>query len=135
MPNALNQFRLDGKTALITGGGGVLGAVFARTLAEAGATVWVADLLPDRAATTAEALVADGHSANSLELDVMKLSSLHTALTQTGPVDILINSAGGNVKEATTSPELSFFDLPHDALDKVIGLNLFGFYRRKGISA
>jgi len=41
-------------------------------------------------------------------------------------VDILINAAGGNVKEATTSEELTFFDLPLSAFEKVVGLNLFG---------
>jgi NAD(P)-dependent dehydrogenase (short-subunit alcohol dehydrogenase family) len=126
MPNVLNYFRLDHKNALITGGGGVLGTVFARTLAQAGATVWVADRLLDRAATVADALLAEGLHAHSLHLDVMDTTTLQAALTQTGPVDILINSAGGNVKEATTSPELSFFDLPRDALEHVVGLNLFG---------
>jgi NAD(P)-dependent dehydrogenase (short-subunit alcohol dehydrogenase family) len=41
-------------------------------------------------------------------------------------VDIMVSAAGGNLKEATTSDELSFFDLKLDALEKVIALNLFG---------
>ena len=41
-------------------------------------------------------------------------------------IDILINTAGGNIKKATTSEELSFFDLPLSSLEKVVGLNLFG---------
>ncbi|HEC92772.1 MAG TPA: SDR family oxidoreductase, partial [Candidatus Atribacteria bacterium] len=40
--------------------------------------------------------------------------------------DILLNAAGGNMKEATTSEELKFFDLPLSALEKVVGLNFFG---------
>ena len=43
-----------------------------------------------------------------------------------GSIDILVNAAGGNLKEATTSEEVPFFDLPLDAMEKVITLNLFG---------
>lgn len=126
MPDLLNQFRLDGKTALITGGAGVLGTVFARTLAEAGAMVWIADIAPGRAEGVADALVAEGLNARGIRVDVMERTSLEAASEQTGPIDILVNSAGGNIKEATTSADLSFFDLPRDAFEKVVGLNLFG---------
>jgi len=47
-------------------------------------------------------------------------------LNDFGKIDILVNSAGGNLKEATTSSDLSFFDLSLSALEKVIALNLFG---------
>jgi NAD(P)-dependent dehydrogenase (short-subunit alcohol dehydrogenase family) len=126
MSDVLDQFRLDGKVALITGGGGVLGAVFARTLAQAGATVWVSDVLEDRAEAVAAALRDEGLPAESACIDVMSRTSLEAALEEIGDLDILVNSAGGNVKEATTSPELSFFDLPLGALERVVGLNLFG---------
>lgn len=126
MGDILEKFRLDGKTALITGGGGLLGAVFARVLAEAGAKVWVTDIAPDRALAVADDLVKAGFTAQSMCVDVMQRPSLEAAVEQIGEVDILINSAGGNLKEATTSPDLSFFDLPMDALEKVVGLNLFG---------
>jgi NAD(P)-dependent dehydrogenase (short-subunit alcohol dehydrogenase family) len=43
-----------------------------------------------------------------------------------GRVDILLNAAGGNMKEATTSEQLEFFNLPFSALEKVVELNLFG---------
>ncbi len=126
MDSTLDQFRLDGKTALITGGAGVLGAVFARTLAEAGANVWIADIAHDRARAVADDLLRDGLRAESTPVDVMQRSSLEAALERTGDIDILVNAAGGNLKDATTSPELAFFDLPLSALEQVIGLNLFG---------
>ena len=124
--NVLDQFGLQGKTALLTGGGGVLGAVFARTLAQAGAKVWVTDLAEERAAGVAQELRSDQLDASALAVDVMERESLIAAANKVGDVDILLNAAGGNVKEATTSPALSFFDLPLAALEKVIALNLFG---------
>jgi len=119
-------FRLDGRTALVTGGGGVLGAVFARTRAAAGAHVWVADLDATRAQAVAGPLRQEGLAAAALQLDVLQRASLAAALERSGPVDILVNAAGGNLPEATTGPERSFFDLPLEPLQRVLALNLFG---------
>jgi len=126
MLNVVDQFRLDDKTALLTGGGGVLGAIFARSLAEAGANVWVTDIDLAAAGKVAADVSSDGLSAQALAVDVMDRQTLTKAYETVGPVDILLNAAGGNLKEATTTPESSFFDLPLDAMQKVIGLNLFG---------
>ncbi len=122
----LEQFRLTDRTALITGGGGILGAAFARTLAQAGANVWVADLLVERAQAVADALTAEGLSARAVEANVLERPSLEAARTTIGPVDILISAAGGNAPGATTSAALSFFELPLDAMQQVVALNLFG---------
>ena len=119
-------FRLDGKTALVTGGGGALGQTFTRALAEAGAKVWVADIAEDAARRTAEALQKDGLAADFVVANVMERASLEAAAARVGALDILLNGAGGNMKAATTAPDNSFFDLPLPALEKVIGLNLFG---------
>jgi NAD(P)-dependent dehydrogenase (short-subunit alcohol dehydrogenase family) len=62
---------------------------------------------------------------NVMDVEKIKVSK-EEILKDFSQVDILVNAAGGNKKEATTSDELSFFDLPLDALEKVIGLNLFG---------
>ena len=121
-----STFSLAGKTALLTGGGGVLGAVFARTLAQAGAKVWVTDLSEDRARQVAGKLCDDNLEADSLAVDVMDRRSLESAAERVGNIDILLNAAGGNVAAATTSNELSFFDLPQKALSDVVGLNFFG---------
>ena len=47
-------------------------------------------------------------------------------LADYGRVDVLVNAVGGNMKDATTSPDTSFFDLPAEALMKVVDLNLVG---------
>ncbi len=126
MLNVLNQFRLEGRVALITGGAGVLGTMFARTLAEAGARTWIADIAEDRARAAAETLNRDGLSAAAVAVDVMSRASLEAALACVGQPDILVNAAGGNVPEATTGPDAPFFDVPLAALEKVVALNLFG---------
>jgi len=126
MTPTLDLFRLPGKTALVTGGGGVLGAAFCRALAEAGAKVWVTDLLEEPARAVSEALVADGLAADATTADVLDRASLERALAAAGRVDILVNCAGGNLAEATTSADRTFFDLPLDAIEKVFALNLFG---------
>lgn len=119
-------FCLEGKQALVTGGGGVLGAMFARVLAQAGAKVWVTDIRLELAEQVANDLKKDGLDAEPLLVNVMERGSLEDAAAKTGTLDILLNGAGGNQKAATTSPDLSFFDLQVDAMERVIGLNLFG---------
>ncbi len=122
----LELFRRTGKSALVTGGAGVLGRVFARTLAQAGASVWIADLADDRAQAAAQALRQEGLAAQAVRVDVLSRESLEAALARTGAVDVLINAAGGNLPAATTGPNASFFDLPLPAIEKVLALNLFG---------
>ena len=119
---------LEGKRAAITGGGGVLCGCMALALARAGAEVAVLDLDGRAAHQTAEKIVHEGGKAIGIRCDVLNKSSLEEARQVTekklGPIDILINGAGGNKKEATTSSDLSFFDLPADAVRFVIDLNL-----------
>ncbi len=125
MASVLDKFRLTDRVAAITGGGGVLGAVFARALAEAGAVVWVTDCVAARAESVAAALTADGFRAQALTADALRRDSLLAAAERIGRVDILINAAGGNVATATTSAEAGFFDLPLEAMERVVALNLF----------
>jgi NAD(P)-dependent dehydrogenase (short-subunit alcohol dehydrogenase family) len=124
--NVLDQFRLDNKKALITGGAGILGATFARALAEAGAEVWIGDLRLKKSEEITGQLRQKGLKAHCIQLDVLNKESLEEAACQIGPLDILLNAAGGNQQQATTSEEQSFFDLPLDALERVLALNLFG---------
>jgi len=74
--------------------------------------------------------VAAGGEALAVRCDVLDKASLEAArdvvLARFGRVDILINGAGGNKKQATTSPDLSFFDLPADAVQWVFNLNFIG---------
>ncbi len=121
-----SPFDLTDKTALLTGGGGALGAVFARALAQAGAKVWVTDLTEERARKVVDALRADALAAEPLAVDVRDREALLKAESRIGEIDILINAAGGNSPAATTSAEQSFFDLPVTALREVMDLNYIG---------
>jgi len=125
-----NLFALPGKVAAVTGGGGVLCRAMCHALARAGAKVAVLDLLEPAARKVAEEIVAAGGEAMAVPVDVLDKASVQAACdavrARFGRVDILINGAGGNKPQATTSPELSFFDLPPEAIRWVFDLNFLG---------
>jgi len=124
------NFDLKGKVAVITGGGGILCSEMARGLASWGVQVAVLDIKEGLASKVAEEIKQSGGKAISVKADVLDKNSLVEArskvLEEYGKVDILINGAGGNRKEATTSEEQSFFDLPEDAIQWVFNLNFLG---------
>ena len=128
MREILDMFSLEGKTAVITGGAGILGFAIARGLGKAGAKIALCDIV--NADEVAKQLKSKGIEAKGYYLDVMDIKKIKICrdeiMKDFGKVDILLNAAGGNKKEATTSGELKFFDLPLSALEKVVGLNLFG---------
>jgi NAD(P)-dependent dehydrogenase (short-subunit alcohol dehydrogenase family) len=125
-------FDLTGKVAVVTGGGGVLCSAMCYALAQAGAKVAILDLSLEAAQRVANEINATHASAEALAVaaNVLDRPSLEAAceavLARFGRVDILINGAGGNKKQATTSPEQSFFDLPADAVRWVFELNCLG---------
>ena len=124
------QFRLDGKTAVVTGGTGVLGGAMARGLAAAGAHVGILGRRGQRAEEVAAAIQAQGGQAFALPADVLDVASLRQAAQEVqkraGGLDILINAAGGNVPAATVFGEITFFGLDRKAFEQVVGLNLTG---------
>ncbi|NLG72776.1 MAG: SDR family oxidoreductase [Chloroflexi bacterium] len=123
-------FSVDGLTAAVTGGGGVLCSTMAEALACAGVRVAVLDLRLDMAQAVASRIQQAGGQAIAVECNVLDKASIVQAADAVekafGPVDILINGAGGNKPQATTSPDLSFFDLPADAAQWVFNLNFIG---------
>ena len=123
-------FGLADQVAVLTGGGGVLCGTLSRALGKAGVKVAVLDILPAAAQAVVDDIVAGGGEAIAVQCDVLDKASIEAArdvvLEAFGRVDILINGAGGNKKEATTTPELSFFDLPADAVQWVFSLNVIG---------
>jgi NAD(P)-dependent dehydrogenase (short-subunit alcohol dehydrogenase family) len=123
-------FGLAGKVAAVTGGGGVLCGAMSRALASAGARVAVLDLSKKAARRVADDVVAAGGEAIAVRCDVLDKASVEAAAQELmeafGQVDVLINGAGGNKKQATTSPDLAFFDLPADAIRWVFDLNFIG---------
>ncbi|HUT95224.1 MAG TPA: SDR family oxidoreductase [Thermoguttaceae bacterium] len=121
---------LTGKVAAVTGGGGILCSALSKALAGRGATVAVLDLMPEAAGKVVDEIRAAGGKAIAVEADVLRRESLQQAAEkihrECGPVDVLINGAGGNKAEATASPEKSFFDIPADAIQWVFNLNCVG---------
>jgi NAD(P)-dependent dehydrogenase (short-subunit alcohol dehydrogenase family) len=129
--NPIEQYyQVSGKVVAITGGGGELCGGMARMLGKAGLKVAVMDLSEEKAQKVVDDITAAGGDALALACDVMDKASTQDALakieTTYGPVDILINGAGGNHPMATTSAEKSFFDLDIQAFNKVFGLNFIG---------
>ena len=124
----LDIFELKGKKAVITGGAGVLGSAIAAGLGKAGAEIAICDIADIR--KLIRRLRKNGINARGYHIDVMRREAIEECrrevMKDLGHVDILLNAAGGNIKDATTSKNLSFFDLPRDGLEKVVGLNLFG---------
>ncbi len=126
-------FDFTGKTAVIFGGSGVLCGALAQALGRQGAAiVVVGHTRMDRARHVASEIVAQGGQAIALQADVLDKASLQALAQQTlatfGHVDILINGAGGAKKEATTSEQLPFFDLPEEAVRWVFDLNFMGTF-------
>lgn len=142
-------FDLSGKTAVVTGGGGVLCSGFSKTLAEAGANVAVCDLRLEAAEKVAAEIRENGGEAMAVEMNVLDKASVEAAcakiLEKYGTVDILLNGAGGNNPKGTTTrdnltPEevealdadgtiegvKTFFDLDPEGISFVFNLNFLG---------
>jgi NAD(P)-dependent dehydrogenase (short-subunit alcohol dehydrogenase family) len=108
----LEKLKLDGRVAVVTGGGQGIGAACARALGEAGAKVIVAELMPERASSIADALKSLGIDAVGLPLDVTKSADVDTLAAKVaadhGRVDVLVNNAGvakSDVRAEDTSDE------------------------------
>jgi 2-hydroxycyclohexanecarboxyl-CoA dehydrogenase len=114
---------LTGRTAVVTGAGSGIGAAIATTLAEAGATVAVADIAPDAAARTVSAITEAGGTAAPFAVDVTSLESAQALRREVeaayGTVSILVNNAGWGQPQPFLENEPSFWD-------KVLAINLLG---------
>lgn len=136
------EIDLNGKTAVVTGGGGVLCSDFAKTVAHCGAKVAVLDLNADAAAKVAGEINSLGGTAMAVRTNVLDKESLSDAKEEInnafGRVDILLNGAGGNNPKGTTSKDYyekgdevredvkSFFDLDPKGIEFVFNLNFLG---------
>lgn len=144
MKNLPFQIDLSGKTAVVTGGGGVLCSGFAKTIAACGANVAILDLKLEAAQAVADEINADGGKALAFATNVLSKESLEAAkneiLEKFGTIDILINGAGGNNPKGTTTKEYlfpedleqtksditTFFELDPDGIGFVFNLNFIG---------
>ncbi len=144
-------FDLTGKTAVVTGGGGVLCSGFSKTLAKAGARVAVCDLRPDAAQAVADDINRAGGCAVAAEMNVLDKSSVEAARDKiyeafgVTAIDLLLNGAGGNNPKGSTSRDVltpeevasldadgalegvkTFFDLDPEGISFVFNLNFLG---------
>lgn len=117
---------LNGKVAVVTGGGGILCSVMAKSLAEAGAKVAILDLKEEAAKKVADEIVKAGGKAIGVAANVLDLESLKKAeaivKAELGACDILVNGAGGNNPKGTTSKE---YLMPEDLVKKAEGVTTF----------
>ncbi len=134
---------LKGKTAVITGGGGVICSQFALALADCGAKVALIGRTQSKLDRVAEQIKAKGGEAFSISADVLDPAAIRSASYEIskkfGPCDILINGAGGNHPKGTTTKEyfeledlqhhkdlVTFFDLDPDGIETIFNLNFLG---------
>jgi 2-deoxy-D-gluconate 3-dehydrogenase len=131
------KFNLTGRVAVVTGGVGLLGAEFCRTLAEAGAAVAVVDLNGTASQAAAQSLTNSGHNALALSTDITQPDSVNAAVdkirSQFGRIDILVNSAALDPKfdpEAVNKGITpgAFEDYPLDLWNSALNVNLTGMF-------
>jgi len=111
------SFRLDGKRALVTGGGRGIGVACAAALGQAGAHVLVAARTGAEIEAVAAAIRAEGGSAEACVMDVHDPVAAAEAIAGCGPVDILVNNAG-------TNRPAGFLEVTVEDYDAIMGLNL-----------
>jgi NAD(P)-dependent dehydrogenase (short-subunit alcohol dehydrogenase family) len=141
-------FRIDLKdqVAVVTGGSGILCSVMADALGQCGAKVTILGRRQDKAQAVADGIMKAGGVAMGLGCNVLEKPALERANEQIkaafGPVDILINGAGGNDPKGTTSKEylsredltakpegmVTFYDLTVEGMQSVFNLNFMGTF-------
>lgn len=136
MADFLERFSLVGQTAVVTGGGGLLGRQFCRTLAEAGARVAVMDISQGSANAVAAELIAEGHQTLALPVDITDKTAVEKAISDTikafGGVDVLVNSAALDPKfdpdQLSQQAANAFEDYPLEAWRQALDVNLTGMF-------
>ncbi len=137
MTDILQKFDLTGRVAVVTGGAGLLGAEFCRTLAEAGAAVVVVDLNAEAAEAVAGSLSKSAYSALAVPTDITRPESVRSLVEATldafGRLDILVNSAALDPKfdpqaVARGITPGRFEDYPLDQWNAALNVNLTGMF-------
>ena len=132
-----DKFDLSGRVAVVTGGAGLLGAEFCRTLAEAGAAVVVVDLNASASQATADALTKNGYEVLAVPTDITNPTSVNglveKVLSTFGRLDVLVNSAALDPKFDAEAMKKgitpgAFEDYPLDQWNAALGVNLTGMF-------
>jgi NAD(P)-dependent dehydrogenase (short-subunit alcohol dehydrogenase family) len=120
----LDIFRLDGRTAMVAGGGGAIGSALARALAGAGARITIVDQSAERLEASAEQIRAAGGACLALAADVTAEADAERVVAETvqqfGRLDILVNAVGGGAGKVLFDAEA----YPRDAWDWIYELNV-----------
>ena len=118
-------FDFSRKTILITGGGGGIGKELANAFAECGGEVVIADIFKEKAQAVANEVNENGGISFPIQVDVTEIESIKNMVKKTmeycGKIDILLNSAGVNVRK----PAENFTE---NDWDKIINVNLKGAF-------
>ncbi|HVC56505.1 MAG TPA: SDR family NAD(P)-dependent oxidoreductase [Stellaceae bacterium] len=117
MPSAASPFRLDGKTALVTGAGRGIGRAVALALAEAGAELLLNSRTPTELEALARDIMARGGRARTLPFDVTDSEAARAAIAALPRLDILVNNAGVNRPQP-------FLAVDEATLDRMLALNV-----------
>jgi NAD(P)-dependent dehydrogenase (short-subunit alcohol dehydrogenase family) len=124
--STIDEFRLTGKVAVVTGGGGAIGQIYGRALAEAGAAVVLSDLNTEGAERAAAELAGDGGKAAGVHVDITDRASVAAMADQAvatfGGIDILVNNAALMAE----IPQVDLLDLPGEWFDRVMRVNVLG---------
>ena len=132
-----DKFDLAGRVAVVTGGAGLLGKEFCKTLAEAGTAVMVADLNQEVADEVVQELTEAGYTATGFGLDVTRIESARelasTTVSKFGRLDILVNSAALDPKfdpdaAAKGIAPGAFEDYPLEQWNAALNVNLTGIF-------
>ena len=114
---------LDGKVVVVTGGGGGIGGATAKRFAASGAKTAVFDVNLDAAQTVADAIAAEGGTAQAFVCDITERAGVDQSVAAVreafGPVDVLVNNAGWDVFRP-------FVDTDAELWEKLISVNLVG---------
>jgi 2-deoxy-D-gluconate 3-dehydrogenase len=131
------KFDLTGRVAIVTGGVGLLGAEFCKTLTEAGAAVVIVDLNASASQAAADTLTKSGYKAMAVPTDITNPGAVNALVEQTlsafGRLDILVNSAALDPKfdpEAVSKGITpgAFEDYPLDLWNSALNVNLTGMF-------
>ncbi len=125
--------RLEGKRALITGGGRGIGLASAPRLVAEGASVMLSDILVEEGQTAADELTKAGGKASFVECDVTDLAEVNNFVAAgvdfLGGVDVLFNNAG------VIGPGTAFLDTTEDEFRRIMEINVFGAFRVAQVTA
>jgi NAD(P)-dependent dehydrogenase (short-subunit alcohol dehydrogenase family) len=123
-------FKIEGKVAVVTGASGVLGSGICKALAQSGVKVGVMDIRSEPTKALVDEIKKAGGEALALGGNVLDKASIQkecdAVLKAYGRVDFLLNYAGGNNPKATASADQTFFDIPKEALELCLALNVTG---------